>query len=160
MRLAQPDDLESIVPVLDLAFASSRFESKLVRALMMNRRAIHHWVIEHGRQVLAYICYSSAYRGQEPIGWHLAPVAVKPDWQRQGVGSSLIRATLAQSPIFSNPVFVLGDPAYYARFGFRRVQEPRCPFDTGNEHFMALNYDGALGSFVIGYEPEFAAGQI
>jgi putative acetyltransferase len=156
MRCAQPADLESIRRLLDLAFAPSRFEWALVDALVRHERTIHHWVIEHDRQVLAYVCYSPAYRGDEPIGWHLAPVAVEPDWQRQGLGSSLIRATLAQSPIFSNPVFVLGDPAYYGRFGFRRVQQPQCPFEPSNQHFMALNYDGALGSFVIGYEPEFA----
>ena len=67
MRLAQPDDLESIVRLLDLAFAPSRFESRLVRALMTNQHSIHHWVIEHGQHVLAYVCYSLAYRGEEPI---------------------------------------------------------------------------------------------
>jgi len=156
MRLSQSDDLESIVRLLDLAFAPSRFESRLLRALMEKRRSLHHWVIEHGQQVLAYVCYSAAYRGGEPIGWHLAPVAVEPDWQRQGLGSSLIRGTLAQSPIFSNPVFALGDPAYYGRFGFRRVPQPKCPFDPGNAHFMALNYQAGGDSFIVGYEPEFS----
>jgi putative acetyltransferase len=159
MRLARPDDLASIVRLLDLAFAPSRFESRLVRALIENRRSIHHWVIEHGQEVLAYVCYSPAYHGEEPIGWHLAPLAVDPNWQRQGLGSSLVRATLAQSPIFSNPVFALGDPAYYMRFGFRRVQQPRCRFDPRNEHFMALNYQTGSDSFVVGYEPEFSLDQ-
>jgi putative acetyltransferase len=159
MRLVQPDDLESIVRLLDLAFAPSRFESRLVRALMENRRSLHHWVIEHGHELLAYVCYSAAYRGEEAIGWHLAPVAVDPNWQRQGLGSSLIRATLAQSPMFSCPVFALGDPAYYGRFGFRRVPQPRCPFDPGNAHFMALNYQAGGDRFVVGYEPEFRLDQ-
>lgn len=49
----------------------------------------------------------------------LGPLAVMPSWQRQGVGRTLIRAgfdRLAQSIV--RRVLVLGDPAYYGRFGF------------------------------------------
>jgi predicted N-acetyltransferase YhbS len=49
---------------------------------------------------------------------------------------------------------VLGEPSYYARFGFRRVKQPICPFDPSNEHFMALHYEDQEG-FQIGYESEF-----
>jgi putative acetyltransferase len=87
----------------------------------------------------------------------LAPVAVHPEWQRKGLGTDLIRLTLAQPPISYSSVFVLGDPKFYSRFGFFRVQEPRCPFDPTNEHFMALRYTGS-DPFVIGYEKDFSYG--
>ena len=162
MRVAQLDDLESIGRLLDLAFAPSRFESRLVRAMMENQRSIHHWIIEHGQEPLAYVCYSLAYRGREPIGWHLAPVAVDPNWQRQGLGSSLIRATLAQSPLFSCPVFALGDPAYYQRFGFSAASEfgLECAIPVPVEVFLAAELaPGALAgcSGVVSYRPEFDA---
>lgn len=154
MRRAVPGDLDSVVRVLDLAFAPSRFESNLVQALAVNGRNIQHWLLEKDRELIAYICYSLAYRGGDLIGWHLAPVAVHPEWQRKGYGSQLIRNTLAESPICGSPVFVLGDPAYYSRFGFSPVREPRCPYDPMNRHFMALHYSGHE-SFIIGYESEF-----
>ncbi len=57
----------------------------------------------------------------------LGPLAVAPDYQRRGVGGALVRAGLArlETDGFSQ-VFVLGDPAYYGRFGF----VPRAPVAT------------------------------
>jgi putative acetyltransferase len=115
-------------------------------------------VLEHDGALLAQVCYSRAYRANQPIGRHLAPVAVHPDWQRRGHGSSLIRQTLAQPPISDSPVFVLGDPEDYTCFGFCVVREPQCPYDPTNEHFMALRY-GGHDSFMIGYEREFGGGE-
>ncbi len=154
MRPAKPSDLGLIIKLLDSAFAPGRFESELVQALLTNGRQIHHWLMERDRQMIAYVCYSRAYRGPQPIGWHLGPVAVLPEHQRSGYGSGLIRETLLQPPMCGSPVFVLGDPSYYRRFGFCPVQEPSCPFDPANEHFMALRYASPEG-FMIGYEPEF-----
>ncbi|MDP6573225.1 MAG: N-acetyltransferase [Rhodospirillales bacterium] len=49
----------------------------------------------------------------------LGPVAVAPAWQRQGIGSAIVRAGLRRLENASmNQVYVLGDPAYYRRFGF------------------------------------------
>ena len=49
----------------------------------------------------------------------LAPLGVRPDRQQQGIGSALIRAGLARlTDRAERLVFVLGDPAYYGRFGF------------------------------------------
>ena len=58
----------------------------------------------------------------------LGPLGVMPSLQRQGVGSVLVRAGLDRlEKMGIRQVFVLGDPAYYRRFGFapeRRVQAP------------------------------------
>jgi putative acetyltransferase len=155
MLLANPDDLDSILRLLDLAFAPSQAESRLVKALIENSRPIHHWVLENEGALSAYVGYTRAFRDHQPMGWHLAPVAVHPNLQRRGLGSTLIRHTLLQPAISGSSVFVLGDPAYYARFGFRTVRHPTCPFDPSNDHFMALRYEGSE-PFVIGYESEFA----
>ena len=49
----------------------------------------------------------------------LAPLAVAPEFQRQGAGSLLVRAGLAACVTLEwQAVFLLGAPAYYARFGF------------------------------------------
>jgi len=53
----------------------------------------------------------------------LGPVAVRPDLQGRGIGSALIRHTLARLPADCRAVVLYGDPAYYGRFGFRPASE-------------------------------------
>ena len=154
MRRANQNDLHSILSLLDLAFAPSQVESKLVRSLVEHARPIHQWVLESEGILKAYICYSTAFRAERPIGLHLAPVAVHPQQQRRGLGSTMIRETLVQPPIGASAVFVLGEPSYYERFGFQRVQRPVCPFEPNNAHFMALRYQSEE-NFQIGYESDF-----
>jgi putative acetyltransferase len=49
----------------------------------------------------------------------LAPVAVAEDWRRRGIAARLIEAGLDRARRGGwQAVFVLGDPAYYGRFGF------------------------------------------
>ena len=57
----------------------------------------------------------------EPI-LALAPMAVRPDHQRQGIGSALVRAGLDAAEALEEPlVVVLGHPWFYPRFGFKRA---------------------------------------
>jgi putative acetyltransferase len=156
MRPAKENDLECILRLLDLAFAPSQFESRLVRGLVQNARPLHHWVLDSEGSLNAYVCCSHAYRAERPIGFHLAPVAVHPKHQGKGLGTLLIRETLLQPPIAGGSIFVLGKPSYYTRFGFRRVSRPICPFNPSNDHFMALHYE-SQEDFWIGYESEFIA---
>lgn len=52
-------------------------------------------------------------------GYILAPLAVKPDFQRRRIGSNLIEYGMQQlSDMDVNVIFVYGDPEYYGRFGF------------------------------------------
>jgi putative acetyltransferase len=154
LRRITGTDLASVVALLDLAFAPSRYESRLIRDIMAKGRPAHQWVLDDDGSLVSHVCYTRAYRDGRPIGFHLAPVAVHPDRQRSGHGSRLIADTLKLAPLADSPVFVLGDPAYYSRFGFRRVEQPTCPFDPGNAHFQALRYSSAE-DFEVGYEPEF-----
>jgi putative acetyltransferase len=49
----------------------------------------------------------------------LAPLGVTPAFQRQGIGSSLVRVGLQHGPTLGwDAIFVVGDPTYYSRFGF------------------------------------------
>ena len=45
-------------------------------------------------------------------------MAVAPEFQKQGVGSELLRFALRQEAITSQPLFALGEPGYSKRFGF------------------------------------------
>ena len=59
----------------------------------------------------------------------LAPLAVASSRQRRGVGSTLVHAGLRQmQSTGASLVFVLGDPAYYGRFGFTAEDRVEPPF--------------------------------
>ena len=143
-----------VYALLRSAFPGSEYEAELVQKFHENGKAIHEWVCIHTNKVIAYIAFSNAYDGNDVCGLHLAPMAVAPDFQRQGVGSELLRFALRQEAIKSQPLFVLGEPGYYNRFGFEPCSLPVCPFDKNNAHFLSMR-NNTTSHFIVGYEPEF-----
>lgn len=74
----------------------------------------------------------------------LGPLGVRPESQRQGVGSALMHAVLAAADALDEPlVCLLGDPGYYSRFGFRRSTEVGIdpPNPAWAEHFQVRVLD-------------------
>jgi predicted N-acetyltransferase YhbS len=62
--------------------------------------------------------FSRAWVGESPVAL-LGPIGVHPESQRRGIGSALVRAGLGEAGRRGEPaVILLGDPAYYGRFGF------------------------------------------
>jgi putative acetyltransferase len=54
----------------------------------------------------------------------LGPLGVEPGWQRRGVGSALMHAILGGAEACGETlVGLVGDPAYYGRFGFAPAWE-------------------------------------
>jgi len=143
-----------VYALLRRAFPGSEYEADLVQALHAKDKIAHEWVAIHTNKVIAYVAFSPAYHGQAVCGLHLAPMAVAPDFQKQGVGSELLRFVLRQEPIKNQPLFVLGKPGFYRRFGFEPCSLPICPFAKNNAHFLSLR-NAASSSFTVGYEAEF-----
>ncbi|MDB4673648.1 N-acetyltransferase [Verrucomicrobiales bacterium] len=148
-------DSDAIRKLIDAAFAPSQYESRL-REIVVRQNYLHsEWVVEQDSQITAHILYTSATHENSIIGYHLAPVAVHPDFQNEGIGTMLVRETLSLDPICNGSVFVLGDPEFYERFGFTRPVSARCPFDNNNEHFRALRWVDSEEPFTVGYSPAF-----
>ncbi len=145
-----------VYALLRRTFPGSEYEANLVQALHEKGRHIHEWICVQTNKAIAYIAFSNAYHGKEICGLHLAPMAVSPEFQKQGVGSELLRFALRQEPIKSQSLFVLGKPDFYKKFGFEPCQVPICPFDKNNAHFLSMRKNIST-SFIVGYEPEFAA---
>jgi putative acetyltransferase len=90
----------------------------------------------------------------------LAPVAVLPERQRQGVGSALVEAGLAEARAAGiDIVFLLGEPEYYGRFGFEPLVAQPFASPYAGPYFQALVLsDIALpASGSADYAPAFAA---
>lgn len=143
--------------LLGQAFPDSTYEVQLVEKLHKNSKIMHEWVCIHINRVIAYIAFSNAYNGSDVCGLHLAPLAVKPKFQKQGIGSELLRFALRQTVIKENTIFVLGASSFYRKFGFVPCDTPICPFDKKNAHFLSIR-NNTHSQFTVGYESEFNFG--
>ena len=85
----------------------------------------------------------------------LGPLAVAPKWQRQGIGSAIVRAGLQQlQDADVNWVYVLGDPAYYARFGFQPESSVEPPYP------LPAEWNGAWQSLHLGEQTTPCTGKL
>lgn len=75
------------------------------------------------------IVFTRLRYGADPrVVWLLSPVAVSPDHQHTGVGTTLIRTALdALRAEGAAAAFTYGDPAYYGRTGFAPIAEADAP---------------------------------
>jgi len=161
-------DLEGIDRVHTAAFETDA-EAKLVRALRENGRLPISLVAEDRGEIVGHVAFSpvavlGGVGGTDPgqtEGLGLAPVGVMPSHQGRGIGGDLIRAGLIESARLGfSWCVVLGDPAYYSRFGFVAASRMRLGNEYGvDEPFMALELiEGSLNNArgVVRYAPEFA----
>jgi len=92
----------------------------------------------------------------------LAPMAVMPEHQRQGIGSALVQEGLREcQQVGCKAVVVLGHPEYYRRFGFIPASQKglRCEYPVPDEVFMVveLQPDALVGQQgLVTYRPEFS----
>jgi len=156
MKIRKPtqDTRSKVLALLSSAFPKSKYEADLVKKLYENNTPIQEWACIHINRVIAYIAFSNAYKGKEICGFHLAPIAVAPSFQGQGVGAELLKFALRQELIKQSPLFVLGNPKFYRKFGFEPCAQPICPFDKNNRHFLAIR-NTTTDRFIVGYELEF-----
>ena len=95
------------------------------------------------------------------ISLALAPMAVIPEYQKEGVGKALVREGLKRAKELGfESVIVVGHPEYYPRFGFLPAEDFDIspPFEVPSEAFMAMELkEGALsgGNGVVRYPKEF-----
>lgn len=127
IREATEADLDAVLAVERAAFGSDE-EAQLVRNLLADptaRPALSLLAFQGGQAVGHVLFTRVRLEPASPLSLAiLAPLAVVPAAQRQGVGGALIAAGLeALAAAGVDGVFVLGDPGYYGRHGF----EPAAP---------------------------------
>lgn len=100
--------------------------------------------------VIGHVALSPVAAGFAALA--LAPLAVHPAVRHRGIGAALVRAALAAAGTAT--VIVLGDPDYYARFGFVPVSGWQSPY--AGPHLMARGPDAAANGARIAHAPAFA----
>lgn len=81
------------------------------------------FVAVHGAEIIGNIMYTHS-RVEDVPTVTFGPLSVLPVYQRQGVGSALVRHTLPLCREMGfRAVIIYGNPAYYGRFGFRAARD-------------------------------------
>jgi putative acetyltransferase len=164
VRAEQPRDFPQVRHINELAFGQP-LEANLVEKLREHCAEALSLVADEGNRVVGHILFTPVVveQGtQRTVGMGLAPMAVVPDRQRQGIGSQLVRRGLEILRDRGCPfVIVVGHPQYYPRFGFEPASkyELRCQWESvSKEAFMTAILDATVMAGVSGvatYRPEF-----
>lgn len=149
IRDERPDDISAIHLTIREAFARAEHsggnEQDIVKALRNSHALTLSLVAELDDEVIGHVAFSPVTIGESEGRWlGMGPVAVAPVAQRHGIGAALVRAGLERirDAGWAGCV-VLGDPAYYQRFGFR-VSEGLYFKDVPAEYFMAIAFSGPI----------------
>jgi putative acetyltransferase len=144
IRVEQPGDADGVRETNQKAFGSP-LEARLVDALRTSSDYLSLVATIDGR-VVGHILFTPVTI-EPPVDRRiagLAPMAVRPEHQRSGIGGQLIRAGLAECRRQGySAVVVLGHPEYYPRFGFVPAHTfgLRCEFPSPPEAFMATELE-------------------
>lgn len=162
-RAEKVQDHEAVRQVNRLAFGQDG-EARLVDALRAEGFAPLSLVAEIDGQVIGHIMFSDLSivtdKG-DVAALALAPMAVFPEFQRQGIGSVLVRRGLEMCQEKGHRiVVVLGHPDFYPRFGFsaKLAERLASPFGSGPSHMATELVPGALDGVVgkLVYSPPFS----
>ena len=139
---AERDGDHPAIRVVNEAAFGGREEADLVEVLREQRAVLLSLVAEIDRQVVGHVLFGRMWidtvTGSVPAV-SLAPMAVLPAYQRQGVGSQLIRTGLdLVRGLGEQIVVVVGHPAYYPRFGFSSETAGGLEGPFSREALMAL----------------------
>ena len=162
IRNEQPQDIEAINRLTEAAFRNEEYSSHtehfIVNALRRTGQLSISLVAAEHDEILGHVAISPVSISSGVTGWYgLGPISVRPDRQGKGIGSALMRAALQQlRQQGAAGCVVLGDPAYYGRFGFKAHPGLELP-DVPPEYFQALSFTGELPVGVVKYAAAFYA---
>lgn len=137
IRKVKVEDREAVSAVLNAAFERTA-EAALVQNLWAEHAVQYERLAEVGGVVIGYCAFTPVTCKPDLDGLllGLGPLAVAPDHQRQGVGAALVEEGLKLCrKNNARLIAVLGDPDYYARFGFEPASKKKMTwagFDAGD----------------------------
>lgn len=159
-------DIGAIEAVTVAAFAhaphTSHTEQFIVRALRAANALTLSIVAEEDEQIVGHVAVSPvniiSRHGEQAGRWYgLGPVSVWPARQREGIGSRLMEQALSGlDNIQAAGCVLLGDPTYYARFGFQPYPGLELP-GVPPDYFLALALREPVPEGVVRYNEAFDA---
>lgn len=162
IREETSSDIDVIRSITQAAFIpvehSSQTESAIVDALRDSGALSISLVAVESDEIVGHVAFSPITIEGVNKGWFgLGPVSVRPDRQKKGIGATLIEGGLRRLSLTkAMGCVVLGDPNYYARFGFETDSEL---FLDGvpAEYFMRRTFEGDIPRGRVAYHKSFDA---
>jgi putative acetyltransferase len=154
----QPGDRAAVHALHRAAFGGDG-ESDLVDALRDEGAVVLSLVAAEQEHIVGHVLYSRLIIEGHDVGASaLAPISVDPSRRRLGIGTRLIEEAHRLLRVRGESlVFVLGEPGYYARFGFttEAARSFRTPYD--GEYMQALRLSADTpASGTVAYPAPFA----
>ena len=125
VRSVEPPDHEAILVLVKEAFIAPDHDGREEVQIVLDTWHLNavvpglEIVAVEGKDVVGHVLGARGRPGSPGVV-AVAPLCVSPDWQHQGIGSALMNELLDRADQQRWPaVVVLGNPAYYGRFGFR-----------------------------------------
>jgi putative acetyltransferase len=150
IRKENKNDHATIKQINDAAFGQPQEGIVVDKLRELDPNALS-LVAEVDGKIVGHIFYSTAeidYNNKKIVGMGLAPVAVLPEYQRQGIGKNLITQSIDMLLNQSIPfIIVLGHEEYYPKFGFEIASKYgiTCQWeDVPDEAFMIMIIDSGI----------------
>lgn len=162
LRNEQTDDIESIFNITQQAFEhaahTDHTEHFIVNALREANQLSISIVAEFEGKIIGHVAISPVVISSGEPNWYgLGPVSVVPAYQQQGVGKALIQQSLQQlKQLGAAGCVVLGDPAYYSKFGFKPYAHLILE-GVPAEYFQALAFTQDIPHGKVNYHAAFGA---
>lgn len=162
IRQESPSDIAAIHAVTEAAFKNAPHTEHagqfIVDALRKSGALGISLVAERAGDIIGHVAISPVKISDGAAGWYgLGPVSVSPKLQGQGIGSLLIESALRTlRERKASGCVLLGNPAYYSRFGFRPEPGLVLP-EVLPGYFQALSFGAPLPSGQVTYHAAFSA---
>lgn len=144
IRNEDPGQRAAVREIVEAAFARTA-EADLVEQLHADGDVAISLVAKEEDEIIGHVVFSRMKAPFRAIG--LAPISVAPSEQGRGIGSLLIEAGLTRAATDGwDAVFVLGDPAFYGRFGFEAGLASGFTSPYAGPYFMVKPLGGPLSA--------------
>ena len=162
IRKETTSDIEAITQVTIAAFRtlpiSNHTEQFIIKALRAAGALTLSLVAEIDGRVVGHVAFSPVIISDGAKDWYgLGPVSVLPEYQKQGIGKSLINAGLSLlKQLDGQGCALVGDPNYYKWFGFKTYPE-LVHEGVPQEVFLILPFNEKIPQGIVVFHEGFLA---
>ena len=162
IRNETTSDIGAITKVTIAAFRtlaiSNHTEQFIINSLRAADALTISLVAEIDGQIVGHVAFSPVTISDGSTDWYgLGPVSVLPEYQKQGIGKSLINKGLSMlKELDGNGCALVGDPNYYKPLGFRNI--PDFVYEgIPQEFFLALSFTENIPRGIVVFHEGFLA---
>jgi putative acetyltransferase len=144
IRLVAPNDFPAVRSLVAAAFGRTD-EADIVETVRTGGAALVELVAEAGGEIVGHVLFNRMTCAPALLAAGLAPLAVAPSRQGQGIGAALVRRGLdACRARGAKGCVVLGAPPYYGRFGFTAAPATIASPYAGLAAFQSLEFESGV----------------